>query len=300
MLSALWNIRCVCSAVAMTLLCGSAASAQDRKLSALEIFDSALAKFEADRVELRPWQYHQTLTTHQTNGSGKVIAKGTWKSIVRPGDPSPPEYTSESLEGKLSFFQTETSKPAPMPAGQNAAPAPARATPAPEVKEENQAEATVAAVRKYHLRDRYVWTRLPNEMAAGESAYVLSFVPKAKQNTKTREERFFGQLAGRIWVSRSDFMVLKAEGALQEPCHLFWAIAQVSTFEFTYKLNPAAGAPRLLRGSKASAKTVVSFPFFAVRQKHWLEADHFEPRTPHGSAQKEPAANLPPSKKEGK
>ncbi|PYJ10422.1 MAG: hypothetical protein DMF06_06465, partial [Verrucomicrobia bacterium] len=62
-------------------------AAEEEKPSALAIFDAALAQFEASRVALRKWQYQQTLTTHQLDSDGKVVAKGTWRSIVRPGDP---------------------------------------------------------------------------------------------------------------------------------------------------------------------------------------------------------------------
>ena len=68
------------------------------------------------------------------------------------------------------------------------------------------------AVRKYNLRDRYNWKRLPDENVAGESAYVISFEPKPRQNTKSREERFFGLLAGRVWVSRSDSQPPESRG----------------------------------------------------------------------------------------
>jgi hypothetical protein len=46
--------------------------------------------------------------------------------------------------------------------------------------------------------------------------------------------------------------------------------------------------------SKATAKTVVSFPFFAIRQKHWLTIDKYEPRTPRGIAPKNPRPSLSP------
>ena len=78
----------------------SGAEEQGDKLKPLEIFDAALAQFESSRVALRKWQYYQTLTTHQLDGAGKVVAKGTWTSIVRPGDPGPLEYTAQSMEGK--------------------------------------------------------------------------------------------------------------------------------------------------------------------------------------------------------
>jgi hypothetical protein len=252
----------------------SAPAEPEEKSTALAIFDSALAQFENSRLALRKWQYYQTLTTHQLDSDGKVVAKGTWHSIVRPGDPRPLEYTSESMEGKLSFFKAGVEEPPP---------AKATGTPAPKAKvepEKNQAESAVEAVRKYNLRDRYLWKRLPDENAAGESAYVIAFEPKPKQNTRSREERFFGLLAGKLWVSRNDFTVLKAEAALQSPCPLFWIIARVTTFQVAYEVEPVRAGNRLLRLTKASARTVVSFPFYSVRQKHWQTVEKYEPRTP--------------------
>ena len=252
-----------------------AATEQENKLTPLAIFDAALAQFENSRVALRKWQYYQTLTTHQFDSDGKVAAKGTWRSIVRPGDPRPLESTSESMEGKLSFFKAGAEEPV--------AAAKTSGMPAPKPKvepEKNQAESAVEAVRKYNLRDRYLWKRLPDATAAGEDAYVIAFEPKPKQNTRTREERFFGLLAGKLWVSRSDFTVLKAEASLQAPCQLFWIIARVTTFQLAYDVEPARAGNRLLRLTKASAKTVVAFPFYSIRQKHWQTVDKYEPRTP--------------------
>jgi len=237
--------------------------------SALEIFDSAVATFESQRVALREWQYHQTLITHQLDAQDKVIARGMWRSIVRPGDPGPLEYTAEKMEGKLSFFKAGSEEET------KAAPKKTKA----ELEEKNQAESALEAVQKYNLRNRYNWKLMADENVAGESAYVLAFQPKAGQSAKSREERFFGLLAGRVWISRSDSTILKAEASLQTPCNLFWVIARVTTFQFTYQLEPVRGGERLLRPSKATAKTVVAFPFYSVRQRHWLSVDKFEPRT---------------------
>jgi hypothetical protein len=268
-------------------LCGlevafPAATEPEDKLGPLVIFDAALAQFENIRVSLRKWQYHQTLITHQFDGAGKVVAKGTWHSIVRPGDPRPLEYTGESMEGKLSFFKAGAEEPAPSKTAETPPPRKTNVEP-----EKNQAESAVDAVRKYNLRDRYLWKRLPDENAAGESAYAIAFEPKPNQNTKSREERFFGLLAGKLWVSKGDFTVLKAEAALQSPCQLFWIIARVTTFQVAYEVEPARSGNRLLRLTKASAKTVVAFPFFSVRQKHWQTVDKYEPRTARGSGTKQ-------------
>ena len=267
-------------------VCGTAAG-QDKELTPLEIFDRALSSFDSQRAALRDWQYHQTLTTHQVDNAGKVVARGTWQSIVRPGDSRPLEYTAERMEGKLSFFKAESS---PSSAGGASSPSPSAPKSKPREEEKNQAESAVEAMRKYNLRDRYNWKQLPDEIVGGEAAYVLAFQPKPRQNTRSREERFFGLLAGKIWVSRSDFIILKAEAALQSPCQLFWVLARVTTFQFTYVLEPSKG-PRLFRLNRATARTVVAFPFYAIRQKHWLTVDKYEPRTARGLAPK----NLRPS-----
>ncbi|PYI94383.1 MAG: hypothetical protein DME97_02710 [Verrucomicrobia bacterium] len=266
-------------------------AAEEKELTALEIFDRTLAAFDNQRTALRDWQYYQTLTTHQFDGSGNVIARGTWQSIVRPGDPRPLEYIAERMEGKLSFFKSESASSAPASPA-SASPSP-KSKPRDEAEEKNQSESAVEAVRKYNLRERYNWKRLPDENVAGEGACVIAFEPKPRQNARSREERFFSLLAGKLWVSRSDFVILKMEVALQSPCHLFWILARVTTFQFTYILEPSRG-PRLFRLSKATAKTVVSFPFYAVRQKHWLTIDKYEPRTARGTAPKNPRPSLSP------
>ena len=269
-----------------------AAAAEEKELTALEILDRTLTAFDNQRTALRDWQYYQTLTTHQLDASGNVIARGTWQSIVRPGDPRPLEYIAERMEGKLSFFKSESSSaPSPSPSA-SAAPS-SKSKPRDEAEEKNQAESAVEAVRKYNLRDRYNWKRLPDETVGGEGAYVITFEPKLRQNTRSREERFFSLLAGKLWVSRNDFIILKMEVGLQSPCHLFWILARVTTFQFTYILEPSRG-PRLFRLSRGTAKTVVSFPFFAVRQKHWLTIDKYEPRTARGTTPKNPRPSLEP------
>jgi hypothetical protein len=273
----------------LSLSCRLAFAAEEKGLTALEIFDRTLAAFDNQRVALRDWQYYQTLTTHQFDGSGNVTARGTWQSIVRPGDPRPLEYVAERMEGKLSFFKSESSSASTTPSS-SAAPKPKARD---ETEEKNQSESAVEAVRKYNLRDRYNWKRLPDETVAGEPACVIAFEPKARQNPRSREERFFSLLAGKLWVSPNDFIILKMEVALQSPCHLFWILARVTTFQFTYTLEPSRG-PRLFRLSKATAKTVVSFPFYAVRQKHWLTIDKYEPRTARGTAPKNPRPSLVP------
>jgi hypothetical protein len=270
------------------LTCRLTFAAEEKELTALEIFDRTLAAFDAQRVALRDWQYYQTLTSHQFDSAGAVTARGTWQSIVRPGDPRPLEYVAERMEGKLSFFKSETSSSSASSSSPSA-----KSKPADKTEEKNQSESAVEAVRKYNLRDRYNWKRLPDETLTGEAAYVITFEPKPRQNTRSREERFFALLAGKLWVSRNDFIILKMEVALQSPCQLFWILARVTTFQFTYVLEPSRG-PRLFRLSKATAKTVVSFPLYAVRQKHWLTIDKYEPRTARGTAPKNPRPSLVP------
>ena len=273
----------------LALLGRLAIAAEEKELTALEIFDRTLSAFDNQRIALRDYQYYQTLTTYQYDASGAVTARGTWQSIVRPGDPRPLEYVAERMEGKLSFFKSESSSSS---ATSSASPS-GKSKAKDQSDEKNQSESAVEAVRKYNLRDRYNWKRLPDAIATGEPAYVIAFEPKPNQNARSREERFFGLLAGKLWVSRNDFIILKMEVALQSPCQLFWILARVTKFQFTYTLEPSRG-PRLFRLSKATAKTVVSFPLYAVRQKHWLTIDKYEPRSARGTAPKNPRPSLMP------
>jgi hypothetical protein len=262
--------------------------ADEKSPTALEIFDRTLAGFDAQRAALREWQYYQTLTTHQFDSDGNVTARGAWQSIVRPGDPRPLEYVGERMEGKLSFFKSQNpSASSPSP---SAAPGATRKI---QREEKNQSESAAEAVRKYNLRERYNWKRLPDEDVNGEAAYVISFDPKPNQSARSREEQFFSLLGGKLWIAQSDSIILKMDVALQSPCRLFWLLAQVTTFQFTYILEPTRG-PRLFRLSRATAKTVVSFPFFSVRQKHWLTIDKYERRTARGTAPKNPRPSLEP------
>ena len=281
--------RCL-AVFALLLVCRLTAVGQEKEPTALQIFDRALAAFDGQRAALREWQYHQTLITYQHDGSGKTTARGVWKSIVRPGDPRPLEYTGERMDGQLSFFKSESSSSSSSSSSSTPSP---KAKSRDEPEEKNQSESAAEAIRKYNLRDRYNWKRLPDETLSGENAYVIAFEPKPRQNVRSREERFFSLLAGKLWISPDDFIILKMEVALQSPCQLFWVLAQVTTFQFTYILEPSRG-PRLFRLSRATAKTVVSFPFYAVRQKHWLTIDKYETRTARGVVPKNPKPSFTP------
>ena len=158
--------------------------AEEDKPTALAIFDAALAQFEGSRVALRKWQYHQTLTTHQLDGAGKVVAKGTWKSIVRPGDPRPLEYIRESMEGKLSFFKA---------GAEEAGPAGASATPQPQKTRVSRKKIRPNR-RRRGAEDTFadaISGTPADENVAGEGAYVIAFETKPKQNNTVREETFF-------------------------------------------------------------------------------------------------------------
>src|SRR2546421_7665241 len=134
-------------------------AADEKELSALEIFDRTLAAFDNQRTALRDWQYYQTLTTNQVDSAGNAIARGTWQSIVRPGDSRPLEYIAERMEGKLSFFKSESASSS-APASSASASPPPKSRPRDEAEEKNQSESAVEAVRKYNLRERYNWKRL--------------------------------------------------------------------------------------------------------------------------------------------
>ncbi len=264
----------------LAILFAPVVRAQESDPAALDLFDSALAKIESRTAPLRKWQYRQTLTTRQLDDDGKVTATGAWHSIYRPGDKDPVEYTSEELDGTLTFFHK--SDKAPDKPDKSSAQSPMQ----PDSENgsdagptNNRIDSLADAVHKYSLRDRYLWTCLPDEKTLGETAAVIAFEPKPGVPIRSREQRFFAQLAGKIWISRQDSTVLRSEGGLIEPYRLFWIIARITKLEFQYEVEPNP-ANRLLRKSSASAETVVVFPFKTVCQKHSLDVEKYEPRTP--------------------
>ena len=256
--------------------------AQESDPAALDLFDSALSKIEARTAPLRKWQYRQTLTTRQLDDNGKITATGAWHSIFRPGDKDPIEYTSEELHGTLTFFHKSDKADLPdQPAKTTAQNAlkPDSKNGSDDGPTNNRIDSLADAVHKYSLRDRYLWTCLPDEKIFGEPAAVIAFEPKPGVPIRSREQRFFAQLSGKIWISRQDFTVLRSEGALLEPYRLFWIIARITKLTFQYEVEPNPDN-RLLRKSSASAETVVAFPFKTVHQKHSLDVEKYEPRTP--------------------
>src|SRR3954469_9486515 len=124
-------------AVFLLLFLARLASAQEKELSALEIFDRTLKAFDNQRVALRDYQYYQTLTTHQFDSSGNVTARGVWQSIVRPGDPRPLEYVGERMEGKLSFFKSDTSSSAASSSSTSSASPSSKPKPSDSTQEKN-------------------------------------------------------------------------------------------------------------------------------------------------------------------
>src|SRR5438477_10904251 len=125
--------RCLATLVSL-LFFPLSVVAEEKELNALEIFDRTLTAFDNQRAALRDWQYYQTLTTHQFDSSGGVTARGTWQSIVRPGDPRPLEYVAERMEGKLSFFKSDSSSAS---ASSPSSPSP-KSKPREETAEKNQ------------------------------------------------------------------------------------------------------------------------------------------------------------------
>ena len=273
-------LRSAVLSLVLVCLTLSTSRAQESDPAALAQFDAALVKVESDAVSLRKWQYQQVLTTRQFDDRDRVTAEGTWKSLFRPGEKDPIQYLSEDLDGTLTFFHKSPDKEKDKAKSSNAMKVDSQSEDVQDpAQSSNRVDSLAEAIRKYGLRDRYLWTGLPDEKAAGEDAAVISFRPKPGVPIRTREQRFFSQLSGKIWISREDNSVLKSEGALLEPYRLFWIIARITKLNFQYEVE-SRPANRLLRKSEAAAETIVSFPFKSIHQKHQLDVERYEPRSP--------------------
>lgn len=246
--------------------------AQEGK-SALEIFDAVMQRMEARSALLRKMQYHQRLRTYQFDSEGGIAGKAEWRSIVRPGEKDPIEYTYEYKEGKVTFVDDK-------PEGGRKKKGGGGKDGKDEEDAKDQPGSIAAAVKKYNLRERYIWTRLPDATVAGERVFVLGFEPRPGMKAKGREERFLGQLGGQMFISREDYTVLKANVALRATYRLFWIIARVTELRMVYETLPPRGAERLLRPIRTEVFSTVVLPFNEIKQRHTLTADTFEARTP--------------------
>lgn len=258
--------------LAATLLCVARLSAQDGK-SALEIFDAVMERLEERTALLRKLQYHQRLRTYQLDKEGNIVGKAEWRTIVRPGEKDPIEYVSEYKEGKVTFVEDK-------PEGGKGRGGREKKEGDGEKDAKDQPGSIAAAVKKYNLRERYVWTRLPDATVGGERVHVLGFEPRPGVKARGREERFLGLMGGQLLVSRDEMVVVKATAALRSTYRLFWIIARITELRFTYEALPPRGSERLLRPIRTEAFTTVALPFNEIRQRHWLTADTFEARTP--------------------
>lgn len=247
--------------------------AQEGK-SALEIFDAVMQRMEARSALLRKMQYHQRLRTYQFDSEGGIAGKAEWRSIVRPGEKNPIEYTYEYKEGKVTFVDDKPEGGRKKGGG---------GKDGKDGKDDEDAKdqpgSIAAAVKKYNLRERYIWTRLPDATVAGERVFVLGFEPRPGMKARGREERFLGQLGGQMLVSRDDYTVLKATVALRSTYRLFWIIARVTELRMAYETLPARSAERLLRPIRTEVFSTVVLPFNEIKQRHTLTADTFEART---------------------
>ena len=248
------------------------APAQEKPSTALEIFDSAMARAAERQQKYRAWQYYTTLTTRQYDDDGGVIGRGTWRMLNRPGEKPSFRVLSEARDGKLTFIED---KPEGKKDGKGGGDGGGGSVGGDDDPEKNLS--VVEAAKKYGLRDRYTWTRLPDATVQGERAWVIGFEPRPGAPAKGKEERFFNQLGGTIWVSQSDSSALRMTASLRSPYRLFWIIARLTELELTYDLLPGRGDP-LLRLSRGTAKSTVSIPFNTVRQRHWIAVEKFEPR----------------------
>ena len=260
-------------AASLLLLAGGflagVAPAQEKPRTALEIFDAAMERAAERQQKFRAWQYYSTLTTRQYEEDGAIVGKGTWRMLHRPGEKPSFRVVSESREGKLTFIEDKPKDKKDGKGGGGGG--------SGEDEDPEKNSTVVEAVKKYGLRERYNWTRLPDATVQGERAWVIGFEPRPGAPAKGKEERFFNHLGGTIWVAQEDGSALRMTAALRSPYRLFWIIARLPELELTYDLLPGRGDP-LLRLSRGSAKSTVSIPFNTVRQRHWMAVEKFEPR----------------------
>lgn len=79
----------------------------------------------------------------------------------------------------------------------------------------------------------------------GVDCWILAFAPKPDQPYRSREEKVINQLAGRFWVAKADYSIVRSSGSLTRPVKVAWVFATVRDLQFEYRTTPLGRVGRV-------------------------------------------------------
>jgi hypothetical protein len=194
----------------------------DQKESLESILQNILRCDDEMHQKMKRFEYDQHVLTRKYNSAGKEVEKKELTMRGRPGG----RTLLSVVADKSGVVKTEDES---------------------ALNDAKAAQDSRKIVSKFSVRDllpRFdVWL-IGEEAWQNYPAYVLGFKPKAKGNQKPfadRMEKVLAHLAGKIWVSKTDYIILRTEAELSEPVDLAWFFANMQSMSFRFEAQRVSG-----------------------------------------------------------
>lgn len=194
----------------------------DQKELLESILENILRCDDEMHQKMKRFEYDQYVLTRRYNSAGKEVEKKQLTMSVRPSG----QTLLSVVANKSGVVNTE---------------------------DESALNKTKAAQDSRKIESKFsvrcllprfdVWL-IGEESWQNYPAYVLGFKPKAKDNQKPytdRMEKVLAHLAGKMWVSKTDYIILRTEAELSEPVDLAWFFAKMESMSFRFEAQWVSG-----------------------------------------------------------
>jgi len=112
----------------------------------------------------------------------------------------------------------------------------------------------------------YNYKLLGEENVGGLPCYKIGFTPKENQPYRNREEKVSNELAGFLWIAKSDYSLVRNTGALTKPVSVAWFFATLTEMEFLFETKTLPnGEPG---PSRIQYRFRVKVPFMLIHERH--------------------------------
>ncbi|MDW8349838.1 MAG: hypothetical protein RML49_06210 [Verrucomicrobiae bacterium] len=167
--------------------------------------------------KMKGYEYEQHVLTRKLNEAGQEIEKKELSMTVRPGA----RTLLSVVADKSGVVKTESE--------------------GAEEKTLNSRKMVTPFLISELLPRFEVWTE-GETIWNGYPAYVLGFKPLADQKPfSNRMEKVLAHLAGKMWVSQTDYIILKTEAELSRSIDLAWFFASMRSMRLDYEAQRIEG-----------------------------------------------------------
>lgn len=112
----------------------------------------------------------------------------------------------------------------------------------------------------------YNYKLIGKEDVGGVPCYKIKFTPKENQPYRNREEKVSNELAGFLWIAKSDYSLVQNTGALTKPVSVAWFFATLTEMEFLFETKTLPnGEPG---PSRIQYRFRVKVPFMLIHERH--------------------------------